>query len=146
MALDTAAPLAFLAALVAAQPGVQGVVIGAPTSLDKRLSAYVACAGQVPIRKATDGLLQRRARYLVVLGYRTGGDAAAAELALPAVIDALTRALAADPTLGGTAEDATLDASGGDSIEYRPYAGQEFRQYPLVIEATQRETVPLAVP
>jgi hypothetical protein len=134
--------MAVLAAMLAAA-GLQEVKVGAPANYTYKLSGFVALGASKTIDKATGGLLERTQNYFVGLGYRISveADVASAEDELADVLDAFTLAFHANRTLGGTVETAALLAELPDEPTYRPYAVQEFRVYPLVIQTKQRETV-----
>lgn len=141
MSFNTLAPLTEIRTLLTAA-GVQQVHTGVPESLGFRVSAYVALAGQRIVDKA-GRLLQRETHYFVGIGYRVKGAEATAEQDLAALLDAfITQFYAARATgLNGTAENCALDLSLADNPSYQVLAGQEIRVYPLIVTATQQQTV-----
>lgn len=137
---DTAGPLQYLATLLGtlAPAGLQRVYIGAPESFSNQVSAYVAMTGQRVIRKNT-GLLQREARYLIVLGYRVKDHEDTAETTIAALVDALVSKLYLDLTLGGWSLSLDIDLTQADTPQYELAAGQEYRRFPLVVTVTQQQ-------
>lgn len=138
MAFDTLGPLEALIELLGDLDGVRKVYRGVPESVDNRLCAYVALAGQ-RVGRPTLRVMERKANYFVGLVYRVQGAEATAETTLAETLDALVLALDADRTLGGTAVNIELDLSLADRPEYRDLAGQEYRNYPVMVTVTQHQ-------
>jgi hypothetical protein len=136
MAFDTAGVANRLVAILAGISGVGTAQLGIPERTSLRCSAYVAAASQTPQRH-TMGTVRRKARYFVLLVYRPDGDEATAESTLMGIIDAFLVAIYADLTLAGTCKDVEIDMGLADSPEYQMRAGKEFREYPIIITATQ---------
>ena len=88
----------------------------------------------------TTGVLEREISYLVRFAARSKGKEDEAEDALADFLDQFQEAFYADPTLGGTVRDATLDLTLVGSPEYQPWVGQEHREYPLAVNAKQQRT------
>lgn len=141
MAFDTGAVLSRIVTLLT-NAGVQQVYTGAPESLSKRVSAYVAVVGQQVSDKPA-GVLRREARYFVGLGYRVSGAEATAETDLATFLDAFLTAFYADreTRLNGTCTNCWLDLSLADDPQYQVTAGQEFRLYPFIVIAVQQQNV-----
>jgi hypothetical protein len=140
---NTAGPLQALYDLLTTLtvPGLQRVYIGAPESFSNQVSAYVAVAGQRIVDKAT-GLLQREARYLVVLGYRVKDHEDTAETTLAAIVDAFVTAIYQDRTLAGWSRVTSVDLTQADTPQYEIVAGQEYRRLPMVVTVLQSQTYP----
>lgn len=136
MALNTKAVAQKLVTILAALTGMGSVQIGAPESWGKRVCAFVSMGGQPLVRKTT-GTTARDAHYYVVLAYRLDQAESTAETTLMDLVDAFVAAVEADLTLGGTCKAVDLDLSAGDAPEYQLTAGQEFRQYPIIVSCRQ---------
>lgn len=139
MAFDTKAPLAALVALVNSLASMQLAGKGVPESPSRQVTASVTVGGQRPFDKAA-GLRAREQHYLIIFRYRLDGDEGAAEDAIADLIDQLEAALYADRKLGGTVESLEADFSAADDPRYVPVAGQEFREYPIVVTVRQQRT------
>lgn len=139
MSLNTKAVANQLVTLLEGLAGIGSVQIGVPESWDKRVNAWVSMGSQPLVRKAT-GLTARDAHYFVMFAYRiasTAGSESTAETTLMDLVDAFVAAVEADLTLGGTCKAVDLDLSSGDAPEYQLRAGQEFRQYPIIVSCRQ---------
>lgn len=134
---DTKAPLGALVTLVGGLAGVQRVVRGVPESLSHAVCAYVTLGGQRPYDKASR-LRARDMTYRITLAYRVRGDEGSAEDAIADLLDALEDALYADRTLGGTVESLEANFSAADDPRYVPVAGQEYREYPVLVTVKQQ--------
>lgn len=141
MAFNTKSPLGALVTLVTGLVGVQAVYKGVPESISHRVSAYVTLGGQRPYDKAA-GLRGREMSYRISFVYRVAGAEATAEDAVADLIDALEAALYADRTLGGTVESLEASFSAADEPRYVPVAGQEFREYPVLVAVKQTRNYP----
>jgi hypothetical protein len=139
---DSAGVLSALAAMLGGLDGMQQVYIGAPESLSKRVSAYVAVGGNTqPISDRITGVLSDERAWFVGFGYRVADAERDAELALAAFVDAFARAFYANRTLGGLIQsNPRLDFSLTRDPRYEVRAGQEFRVLPVLVIGTQRET------
>lgn len=114
------------------------VKVGIPESIAARYFAYITIGSATPEYDAM-GLRCRYPRVVVVFGYRVAGSERDAELALAELVDEFTVTIAADPTLGGTSDDAvTLDMSRADMPQYQAMAGAETRIYPIVVIGHQQ--------
>lgn len=120
--------------------GLQDVKIGVPESFSKQVSAYVTAGAQRIDNKTTGGLMQREQAYRLVLCYAVDGAEETAETTLCALVDALTDALFADRTLGGTLERMEFDAEDAGEPIYIKASGEEIRQFPITIKGVQRKT------
>jgi hypothetical protein len=142
VALNTAAPLARLVAVLEALPGLQTVYVGVPESIGPQVAAYVALAGQ-SLSNETNDLAQREARYFVAFAYAVAGAEATAETTIAGLVDAFQAALLAERDSGmngggGPVVDSLgWDFSLGDRPDYQPIAGQEFRVWPCLVTVTQ---------
>jgi hypothetical protein len=114
---------------------------GVPESFEAGVVGYITVAGQVITQKAGPKILQRKARYMIVFAYRVDDASADAEDTMGQAMDALLVKIYADLTLGGTALNAEVDMTLVDAPEYRAYAGQDYRVYPVVVVATQQQGV-----
>jgi hypothetical protein len=114
------------------------VYVGVPESFLARINCFITLGSATPDYDAM-GLRCRNPQVVVVFGYRVGGDERASELAIAELVDEFTATIAADPTLGGTSDDAvTLDMSRADSPQYQTLAGSETRLYPIVVIGHQQ--------
>jgi hypothetical protein len=136
MALDTLAVANRLVAILAGISGINAAQLGVPEKTDLRCSAYVTAGSQLPGRHTT-GSTRRKANYFVLLVYRPDGNEAAAETALMGILDAFIAAIYADLTLAGTCKDVEINMALADAPEYQTRTGKEFREYPIIITATQ---------
>ncbi len=136
MALNLAGPLGKITDLLEGLSGIQAVYRGVPENIGSRVSAYVTLGGQT-VDEMAFGVHRRRASYFIAFVYRIQGAEADAENALCSLLDAFIAAVLADPTLGGTVWDSTLDLSLASDPRYQLIAGQEFRLYPLLLTVEQ---------
>lgn len=144
MTFDTLGAADALAALVDAIDGVRHVGFGAPKSNTYDVQAWlVATAGQYP-RQASGGAITREQQLTVVFGYRTGGDADAAERVLMRVNDDFPRVIYGHRGLGGLAGRLDLDGNLAGTAAYAEYAAVEYRVFPQIVAFTQTETIPQA--
>ena len=119
-----------------------------PESLSNRVSAYVALGAQ-PLGMKADHCLQRDAAYLVVFGYRVHNAEATAEDTLADAVDAFVTQFYSDRQTGqGLFASATTEVESGEldltlagGPEYQISAGQEFRTFPIMVTATQRQNI-----
>jgi len=139
MAYNSTAVANALKALLENLTGMGVVQIGAPSSVGPQVSAYVTMGGQRSVRKAT-GITQRESRFMCMLAYRVDGKETTAETTLMTLVDAAMAALDTDLTLGGVVKSLTYDATGADEPDYQLRAGKEYREYPIIVTATQRGT------
>lgn len=139
MAVNTKAAARALKTLISGLAGIGSVQIGAPTSWDKRVSAFVGMGSQQESRK-TAGTTARDGRFFVVFAYRVDGAETSAEETLMDLVDAFIAAVQADLTLGGTCRQLDVDTGMADEPDYAFRAGQEFRQFPIVVTARQYGT------
>jgi hypothetical protein len=136
MALATKAVANQLVSILTGLSGMGTVQIGAPESFSQRVGAYVTMGSHSLSRHAT-GVMRRQTRYLVVFVYRLDGAEATAETALMDLVDAFLAAIHADLTLGGNCKAVEIDVGLADLPEYQLRAGKEFREYPIIVIATQ---------
>jgi hypothetical protein len=142
MALDTAAPLARLVAVLQGLSGLQTVYVGVPESIGPQIAAYVALAGQSMPNETID-IAQREARYFCAFAYAVAGAEATAETTIAGLIDAFQVALLAERDSGMNSGSGPIvdslgwDFSLGDRPDYQPIAGQEFRVWPCLVTVTQ---------
>lgn len=131
--------------LLASLTGVESAYIGAPESFSTVVSAYVTLGPQA-INDLATSQLQRTSSYFCMLGYRTKGVEATAEMAIATAIDDLvTKFYAARHDGTGVFASGLVDRSLGKldltlagAPDYRPVAGQEYRLYPfLIIDVAQ---------
>ena len=139
MALNTEAVLTALAGWVSGLSGVQRVYEGVPEDLSHQVSAYVALGGQTLTDRPT-GTLHREANYLVVFGHAVAGAEQSAERQIADLIDAFIAKWLTDRKINNTCETSKLDLTLADTPTYQVFADQEFRVYPIVVQATQRAT------
>lgn len=141
MALQTRAGLNALIALVQALPSVQGSVNkGVPESFPSAVSAYVAVGLPNVERESFDGQIRVDCLFYVGFGYAIEGAEETAEDELADTLDALIRAIEADPSVGGVF--AELNYGPAAPAEYATVVGQEFRHIRFALEGQQRESVP----
>lgn len=112
--------------------------LGAPEAVQTRLTAWVTLGGQVIERKHM-ARTQRRTRFFVMLMYRVDRSEDTAEAQLMGVVDQLVAAIQADYTLGGVVDDAQINSMAADEPDYQARAGREYREYPFIVEVTQRD-------
>lgn len=136
MSINTLAAANGIIAVLEQLSGLATVQIGVPLSVGTTVSAWVGLGGQADVRKAT-AVVQKRTRFFVMFCYRVDGNETTAETALMTLVDAFTVALNADLTLGGTVKELTISSAAADEPDYQLRAGKEYREYPMVIEATQ---------
>lgn len=136
MALDTKAVADRVVAILRGLAGMGAVQKGVPEAWSKRVDAYVTMGSQPQGRKTT-GTVYRDARFFVAFCYRVDGAEETAEETLMSLVDAFQAEIYADLTLAGTCQGVELDTGLADDPEYRPYAGKEFREYPIVVTARQ---------
>lgn len=139
MAYNSGAAAAELVTLLQALSGMGNVQIGAPESIGTRVGAYVTLGSQQDGRKTT-GTTQRETRFFVMLAYRVDGAEATAETTLMGLADGFMAAINADKTLNGTVVDAVANSQAADEPEYQLRAGKEYREYPIIVTVTQRDT------
>jgi len=117
--------------------GMGLVQIGAPEAIGPQVSAWLTMGSANDTRKTT-GTTQRQQRLFVLFCYRIQGSAATAETTLMGLVDAFFAAVNADKTLGGAVDSAEINSLAADEPEYALRAGQEFREYPMVVYYTQQ--------
>lgn len=138
MAFNSVAVANELVTVLQGLDGMGAVQIGAPESVGPRVSAYVTLGSQTIGRKVT-GIVQRESRFFCMLAYRVDGAEAMAETTLMSLVDAFLNALYADLTLGGTVASLEANSQAADEPDYQLRAGKEYREYPVVVEVTQRD-------
>ena len=130
-----------LVTLVATISVLQGCRKGVPESLGTTVSAFVATGGFIPNDRMTS-LAEDNIRFLVTFGFKVAGAEANAEAKLNTCIDEFRRIWRNDrrsANLGGTVAGWSIESL-ADAPEYRPFAGIEYRLYPVLVTAKQRET------
>lgn len=136
MPINSKTTLNYLMTMTDAIPNVTKVYKGVPESISAGVVAYIALLGQsVPER--VQGVIRRRARYMITFAYRVSGAEEIAEDKLAENVDDLISAFFADRTLGGTCNNSEIDLSIPDAPDYRALAGQEYRMFPVVITGIQ---------
>lgn len=128
-----------LVTLLQALPGMGSVQIGSPESVGTRVGAYVTLGSQQDGHKTT-GTTQRETRFFVMLAYRVDGAETTAETTLMSLADGFMAAINADKTLNGTVVNAVANSQAADEPEYQMRAGKEYREYPIIVTVTQRDT------
>lgn len=139
MAYDSAAVASALVALLEDLTGMGNVQIGAPESMSTRVNSFVTLGSHQTQRKA-NGIMQRLTRFFVMFAYRVDGSEATAETTLMGLVDDFINAVDADKTLGGVVYDANAESPAADEPDYQSRAGKEFREYPVIVTVTQRDT------
>lgn len=119
----------------------QRVSEGTPESPEYAIEATVGLGAVRVMDKASGGFMQVEAEIFVSLYYRVGGLETATETALATVVQALIQAVMTDRTLGGLANRASVDTGLASQPEYADWGGSEYRRYPLLIVATQTDTI-----
>ncbi len=119
--------------------GMGAAQIGVPESVGPRVSAYVSLGGQ-QITRAVAGVVQRETRFMCLFVYRVDGAETTAETTLMTLVDAFLAAIHADLTLGGTVTRVEANATAADEPDYQLRAGKEYREYPVVLNVTQRDS------
>ena len=137
MSFNTQSVADELVSVLTSLSAVHSAQIGAPETVNTRLSAYVTMGSQTVARK-TSSTTQRTTRMFVMFMYRVDGSETTAETALMDVIDAFMNALHADLTLNGTCTDLEASSNAADEPEYQLRVGKEFREYPVVVTVTQQ--------
>jgi hypothetical protein len=135
------AMLQYVATLVGTLPGLQQVYIGVPESIESKVSAYVTIGDLTPRPFATQ-VAQRDPDVMVTFAYRVVGAEQTAELLICDLVDALTAAIYADRSLGGTSQNATLSMVANREPRYMAVAGAEFRSYVAVVSGLQTTSTP----
>lgn len=136
MALDSGAIADALVDVLQGLTGIGPVQLGVPKSFTERIHAFVTMAGKLMGRK-NSGTSYVDHRFFVCFCYRVGDAESTAETTLMGLVDQFLQALHDDLTLGGTCEGLEIEVTAPDEPEYRPYAGREYRDYPLTISARQ---------
>lgn len=139
MAYNSGAVAAQLVTILTGLSGMGAAQVGAPESVGPRVSAYVTAGGFGSLRHS-GGVMQRDQRFMVMFVYRLDKAEATAETTLMGLVDAFLAAVQADLSLGGTVNTAQLDGSAADEPSYQLRAGQEYREYPVIVTVTQRGT------
>lgn len=133
-------------ALLRAQPGISEVVLGAPSQLTERVTAYVTVGPQRFIAKAANGpsggVIEKWSYAFIVLACRITdrGPVAEAEAVIARFADTWPVALFADRTLGGVVQDVAIDMEIAREPDYQMRAGREWREYPCLISGKQQLT------
>lgn len=143
MALNTTAIANAIVVKLQALSGMGAVQVGVPESTGPRVSAYVTMASQPSVRKAT-GLVRREARFFVLFAYRVDKNETTAETTLMDLVDAFLAALYADLKLGGACNSLEIDTGLADTPDYQMRAGKEYREYPIILTASQDTTYTVA--
>jgi hypothetical protein len=141
MAIDSRAVLQALNSLL--ETVVQDAFEGEPMVGGARIIAVVTAAGEGPSASLSSQLLRQPLRFHITLGYALDGDSTGAEEAMCLLKDALRRALyaAMRTKLGGVVDSLEApDFTPADNPDYRVRAGDEYREYPIVVTAWQQET------
>lgn len=131
----------YIATLVGSLSGVQQVYIGAPESIGARVSAYVTLGDLTPQPKANQ-VASRNPQAMVTFVYKVAGAEQTAELIICDLVDALTTAVYADRTLGGTSQSAEMDMGLNNQPAYMATASGEFRRYVVLITGLQTASTP----
>lgn len=139
MSFNTLSVATQLVSVLTDLSAVNSAQIGAPESVNVRLSAYVTMGSQTTKRK-TSATTQRQTRMFVMFMYRVDGNETAAETALMQTVDAFFTALHADLTLNGACTDLEVNSLAADEPEYQIRTGKEAREYPVVVTVTQEGT------
>ncbi len=138
-------PAAFLNAVVTLLPtaaGVQQAYKGVPESFGSRVSTYAALGAITPVDEAAGFLMLFQVQVVAGFAYRVADAEASAEDTLTAFVADFTRKFYADRTLSSTIENGVLDFSLNSQPDYRAVAGQEVRNYLVVVRGDQREVIP----
>lgn len=139
MAFNSVAVANQLVTVLSGLSGMGAAQIGAPESVGPKVGSYVTMGGQQTTRHAT-GIMQREQRFMVMFAYRVDGAEATAETTLMGLVDAFLAALHADLTLGGTVTGLEANSVAADEPEYQLRSGKEYREYPVVVVTTQRDS------
>jgi hypothetical protein len=138
MAWDVQGPLTYLTTLIDGLTSMSGTVYqGEPETPDSRV-AGMASVGGFDLQHETTSTMVRWQRYWVEFYYRVGGNESVAEGVIADLVDEFCQAWQNDLTLGGMAQDTKLDGNYADQPDYRLMRGPEFRVYPLLVSAKQR--------
>ncbi len=146
MAFDTLGPLLAIRNLLTGlidpstdAPAIQNVVLGPPTSIPARITAYVSLGNQdIPMR--TSRILARDCSYYIGLVYRVDQDQQRAEQGLATIFDLFLRAIYNDRTLGGLANDVAIqDLPLTKEPRYTKVAGEEYRLGAIDLRVRQYE-------
>ncbi len=123
---------------------VQRVYQGVPESVETDVSAYIVLAGSPPVVNDTTSVVRRELSFRISFLYRVSGEEADVERSLMLAVDDFIMRFYDDRTLGDTWEGhIELDLSEADTPDYRAMAGQEFRQYPVIVRGVQRANTAL---
>lgn len=139
MAFDSASVANALKDVLEGLSGMGSVQIGAPESVAPKVSAWVTMGSFQTVRTAT-GVVQRTQRFFCMLAYRVDGAEATAETTLMGLVDAFLGALHADLTLGGVVKSLDANSLAADEPDYQLRAGKEYREYPIAVTVTQRDS------
>ncbi len=139
MSFNSTAVANQLVTLLTGLSGMGSAQIGAPETFGPRVGSYVTMGSQNTVRKAT-GVIQRETRFFCMIAYRVDGAEATAETTLMALVDAFMAALHADLTLSGTVTGLEANSLAADEPDYQLRAGKEYREYPVVVTVTQRDS------
>lgn len=139
MAFDAPAVANALLSVLQDLEALDSSQIGAPEDVGTRVAAYVTMGSHSKVPKTT-GTTRRETRFMVMFLYRVGSNETAAELALMGVVDDFMAALDADRTLGGVVKALEAESQLADEPSYVLRAGQEYREYPVLVMVTQYAT------
>jgi len=144
MAFATRTHLQALQALAAACTGVQEAVLGIPESVGVQRRVAVSVLDG-PLSTPSMGLARADQSYLVLWATALGGEEGQAELDLADFKDDFRRRFLAarKPGVGQTLPaNTTLRDDVATTPEYLQYAGQEVREYPMVVTVAMDENLP----
>jgi heme A synthase len=139
MSFNTTAVANALVSVLQGLSGMGTVQIGTPESVGPRVMSYVTLGSQATTRKVI-GVVTRDTRFFCMFAYRLDGAEAAAETTLMSLVDAFMAALFADLTLGGTVTSLEANSQAADEPDYQLRAGKEYREYPVMVTVTQRDS------
>lgn len=145
--IDAEAPLVPLRTLLGGVAGIQTTYLGTPESSSRQVMGYVAFLGADVVDRAAGGLFRATLRYFVGIGYRVGGDQAAAESTMAQASTDFVMAFygnrQAGTLLAGTVDSMALVANQSTEPIYLTLAAQEFRVVPHIVEVTQQQSIAL---
>lgn len=141
MALDSAAVLDGLKAVLESVAGVKSVTFGWPKAPSGDVAAWITLGGRGDGADSrwTSGLVRRDMRMIVWLGFSVGTAPSGTERALAVATDDLEVKLyqARSSNLSGLCEALKVDFTLADNPDYLTLGGTERRVYPVGVSATQ---------
>lgn len=125
-------------------PGLYQVNLGSPESEEATVNASVMLGGG-QINDKAGGLLQREVHVAVLFSYLVARAESDTEVRMANLVDLFILAFYRARTNGlyGALQNMSLDLSAADAPDYQAIVGPEYRVYPVVVQGTQQQTIPI---